>query len=134
MNNYGTVGGVISLQSHAVGTFKTCDFENNIGFYSGGVIYVTTESYFTAISCEFIKNYANETSTIDVLGGSNTKNITIESCNFESNSAIKNTLSFMHALVKIKDSQFLYNTATLRTKNIFCGFSEIYVERCQFKS
>ena len=40
----------------------------------------------------------------------------------------------MYSNVVIKNSEFFDNMASLRTKGIFCGFSTIYVERCQFKT
>ncbi len=60
-------------------------------------------------------------------------NITIKGSSFEGNSANKNTMSFMYANAIIKNSEFIDNIAVLRTKGIFCGFSTLIVERCQFK-
>lgn len=97
-------------------------------------MYLVTESYFTILNSEFSKNTANETSTIDVLGSSSIYNNTLSNCIFKENSAQKNTISFMYALTYITNSQFIDNKATTRTKNIFCGFSTIYVEKSYFRS
>lgn len=104
-------------------------FSSNTGYASAGVLYVSTDSYFDAESCTFSSNYANETSVIQVLGSSTTYNNTINYCTFDSNSALKNTISLMYANTNIENSEFTYNTATGRTKNVFCGFSTITVYR-----
>lgn len=70
---------------------------------------MSTESYFEATACEFISNHANQTSVIEVLGSSATDNITITSCQFETNIAIKNSLSLMYSNVVIKNSEFFDN-------------------------
>ena len=88
-------------------------------------MYVSTESYFKAEECEFTENYSNETSTIEILGSSKTENIELDYCTFETNEVIRNTMSLMYANVIIKNSEFINNIATERTKNIFCGFSTI---------
>lgn len=97
-------------------------------------MYVSTESYFTLDSCEFTSNIANETSTIEVLGSSQNNNITIKSSRFESNRAIKNTLSLMYSLAYIEKCYFVTNKATSRTKNIFVGFSTLIVSGTTFRS
>lgn len=95
---------------------------------------MATESYFDAISCEFSENYANDTSTIDVLGSSITNNITITGCSFEKNQALKNTISLMRANVVIDSGFFSGNKAETRSKNLFIGFSTVLVRGCTFKS
>ena len=44
-----------------------------------------------------------------------------------------NTISLMYALVEITSSTFAENKATSRTKNIFAGFSDLYLYSCTFK-
>lgn len=92
-------GGCITLDTKSYMLANQVKFDSNIGYLSGGVMYVSTESYFAAVDCSFTNNYANETSTIEVLGSSSTNNITISSCNFEKNSASKNTISLMYSNV-----------------------------------
>ncbi len=77
--------------------------------------------------CEFKKNKANDSSAISVLDSSKTNNITLSYCNFESNEAIKNTISLIYSKVLIQATEFNRNVATTRSKNIFCGFSEVYI-------
>ena len=98
------------------------------------MLYVSTSSYFDIVVSEFTYNYANETSTIYILGSSSTHNITINGCTFEYNTAIKNTLSFMYAQAFLIQTEFNYNSATQRTKNVFIGFSTMIMKSCIFKS
>lgn len=106
----------------------------NKAYASSGVLYVSTQSYFEIYTSDFSQNTANLTSTIDILGSSDTNNNTISGCTFESNTAIKNTLSFMYASTIVTSSEFNYNIATQRTKNIFIGFSTMIMSGCLFKS
>ena len=113
---------------------KNVKFTLNVGYLQAGVLYVSTSSYFDLVVSEFSYNQANETSTIYILGSSSTKNVTIDGCTFEYNTAIKNTLSFMYAQALVTSTDFDYNSATERTKNIFIGFSTIIMNKCTFKS
>jgi len=72
-DNYAHRGGVIVLSQGASMDVTGCSFEKNIAAYSGGVIFVNTESYFTISSSAFLSNYANSSSVIDVLGSSSTE-------------------------------------------------------------
>lgn len=98
------------------------------------MLYITTNSFFDAVSCEFTYNYANQTSTIEVLRSSTLQNNTIKTCNFDRNTAVKNTLSLMYSKVVIENSYFTYNQASERTKNIFVGFSDVVVTGSMFRS
>ena len=61
-------------------------------------MFVTTQSTFNIISTLFFGNYANVSSTIDVLGSSSTLINYITTCTFQENSAVKNTVSLNTAL------------------------------------
>jgi hypothetical protein len=70
---------------------------------------VTTDSYFDIDSSSFEKNYAKETSTIDILGSSKVFNNTIRSTYFEDNTAVKKTMSIMISNIIISRVQFVNN-------------------------
>ncbi len=95
---------------------------------------MTTESYFDIESTTFEKNYAKETSTIDILSSSKLFNNTIQSSYFEENTAIKKTMSIMISNIIIQRVQFINNQASQKTKVIFAGFSQILLDSCNFKS
>ena len=90
-------------------------------------MFIQSGSYMTCNSCQFLKNYANRSSVISSLESSSDFNISLIYCNFESNSALMNSLSFEHSNVYIKYSEFTLNMAVERSKNIFCAFSNVYV-------
>ena len=99
--NYAHRGGVLSIDSNATMSARLSKFLNNIAYSSGGVMYVSTESYFNITSSVFEENFANLTSTIEILGSSSTKNCTLIGCRFALNTAIKNTASFMYSKVYV---------------------------------
>ena len=134
LHNSGSIGGVLSLQQYSAGFFDGVTFNSNEGYASAGVMYISTESYFTATNCDFKYNTANETSTIQVLGSSSTNNITLNYCTFQNNSATMNSISLMYSNVVIEYSQFVDNHASQRSKNIFCGFSTMLVHDSLFQS
>lgn len=126
-------GGVLSLDTSAYLYAKTCKFTSNLALDSAGVLAVYTDSYFTLKGCDFTSNSANTTSAINVVGSSTTYNNTIYACNFESNTAIMNTLSLMYSKTNITKCYFSKNTADERTKNIFIGFSNVTITDTSFK-
>ncbi|CDW71354.1 UNKNOWN [Stylonychia lemnae] len=132
--NYGNVGGVISINQNSYLYIHSCSFTNNYAYASAGVIYVSTESYFTTINTIYTKNYAPETATIQVLGSSPIANNTILNCNFEYNTADKNTISLMYSNTYISKSSFENNKATIRSKNIFMGFSNVQIYDTKFSN
>jgi len=134
VKNYAHRGGVIVLSQGAHMEVAGCTFEENIAAYSGGVIFVNTESYFDIRSSAFLSNYANSSSVIDVLGSSSTNQLEIYQCRFERNEAIESTISFMFALSEISSCYFTRNIAQQRTKNIFMGFSEVSIRDTTFRS
>ena len=69
---------------------------------------------------------------LEALGSSSTQNITITKTVIESNIADENTMQFMYSSVMIDQVQFTTNVATQHSKNIFIGFSQIYISNCQF--
>ena len=67
-----------------------------------------------------------------MLGSSLINNNTIINCNFESNTAVKNTISLMYSNTYISKTTFSDNKATVKSKNIFVGFSNIVIEETTF--
>lgn len=132
--NYAHRGGVIVLSQGANMEVAGCSFQKNTASYSGGVIFVNTESYFSIRSSAFLSNYANSSSVIDVLGSSSTEQLSIYQSRFERNEAIESTISFMFALSGLSSCYFTRNTAEERTKNIFMGFSEVTIRETTFRS
>jgi len=110
------------------------EFIQNTATYAGGVVFVNTGSYFDIDSSSFLSNYANSSSVIEVLGSSQTEELTINKCRFERNEAIESSISFMYARSNITRSYFTRNKAEERTKNIFMGFSTIDIEDTTFRS
>lgn len=70
---------------------------------------MTTESIFNIAFSDFSHNIASSASTIEVLGSSPTLTNYIVQCNFESNVADTNTISFNQALAVISKSFFTNN-------------------------
>ena len=97
-------------------------------------MFATTQSLFNIRNSDFIKNYADVSSTIDALGVSSTGTNFIELCTFEQNKANKNTISLNKARASIMKSSFIENTANERSKNLFIGFSEVNISDCTFRS
>lgn len=110
--NLASVGGVIIMKSYSYLFAKQIQFSENTAYELAGVLQVTTESYFDIESTTFEKNYAKETSTIDILGSSKLFNNTIRSSYFEDNTAIKKTMSLMISNNIISRVQFVNNQAT----------------------
>lgn len=110
------------------------NFQYNKAYSSAGVIFVSTEAYFEIDDSNFLENQAIYASTIEVLGSSSSNNITISGSTFEKNSANKNTISLMYSYVIIRKSYFTNNLALTESKNIFCGFTTVYVSDCTFRS
>jgi hypothetical protein len=94
-NNKASIGGVIIMKSFSYLLAQQVQFNENTAYELAGVLQVTTESYFDIESSTFEKNYAKETSTIDILGSSKLFNNTIRSSYFEENLAVKKTMSLM---------------------------------------
>ncbi|CDW75587.1 UNKNOWN [Stylonychia lemnae] len=130
--NIGNIGGVIQMNQNSYLSVSSSYFTNNQAYYSAGVIYVTTESHFDINGTIFNKNQASEVSTINVLKSSLSMNNTLIKCEFTQNKAIKNTLTLMYSKTQIIGSIFKDNEATQRSKNLFIGFSEIYVINTKF--
>jgi hypothetical protein len=57
-------------------------FEFNLAQEIGGVIFVTTQSFFQIRNSEFLSNEANISSTVDVLGASSYIINVIDTCTF----------------------------------------------------
>ncbi|TNV88247.1 hypothetical protein FGO68_gene13755 [Halteria grandinella] len=127
-------GGVLKLEASGNLTVIQGYFEQNSAYEQAGVLFVTTQSLFNIKNTDFIKNYGNVSSTIDVLGGSSSETNYIESCTFENNRAEKNTLALNKAKAVISKTYFRDNTANERTKNLFLGFAEVNISDCTFKS
>ena len=70
---------------------------------------MTTYSYFTLDVTTIDNNYANETSTIQILDSSKLQNNTIRGCYFENNRAVTKTFSIMNSKTLIKRTQFTFN-------------------------
>jgi hypothetical protein len=77
IKNMASIGGVIIMKSYSYLFAKQLQFNENTAYELAGVLQVTTESYFDIESTTFEKNYAKETSTIDILGSSKLFNNTI---------------------------------------------------------
>jgi predicted outer membrane repeat protein len=133
-NNQAIRGGVIKLEALANFTAYQVYFVQNSARELGGVIFATTQSLFNIKNSEFLKNFADVSSTIDALGVSSTGTNYIELCNFEQNRANKNTISLNKARASISKSSFIENTANERSKNLFIGFSEVNISDCTFRS
>ena len=133
-NNQAVRGGVIKLEASANFTVYQVQFSKNSARELGGVMFATTQSLFNIKNSDFIKNFADVSSTIDALGVSSTGLNIIELCTFESNYANKNTISLNKARALISKTQFVENTALERTKNLFLGFSEVNITDCTFRS
>eukprot|EP00347_Sterkiella_histriomuscorum_P017716 403348268 len=131
--NYAHKGGVFILTEKSYTIFNSLSIQYNQGFSSAGVLFVTTEAYFEMLACDILENQANQTSFLEVLQSSTAKNITIINTLIQKNKAIKNTVSLMYANVYIFKSTFDRNIATERTKNIFVGFSSLYIMNSNFK-
>ncbi|CDW82066.1 UNKNOWN [Stylonychia lemnae] len=102
-------------------SFKLC------GVTSEGGVFSISDTTLIDNGSTYDSNYAIQGGVIQVMEGSKDQNITFTRCIFESNFALKNTISVLQANMLIEDSQFLQNTATERSKNIFAGFSSIYI-------
>jgi len=133
-SNYAHRGGVIVLSQGSNMLVIGSEFSKNTATYSGGVVFVNTESYFEIESTAFLSNYANSSSVIEVLGSSATEELTLHQCRFERNEAFESSISFMYARSNITRSYFTRNKAEERTKNIFMGFSTIDIEESTFRS
>lgn len=105
------MAGAIAIESYGYMYASTITFTSNTGYYSSGVMYVSTNSYFDMKNSDFKTNKANLTSTIEVLGSSKNYNITISGCTFDSNIAIKNTISLMYSYAIVTNTFFTYNSA-----------------------
>ncbi|CDW72107.1 UNKNOWN [Stylonychia lemnae] len=127
INNKAKRGGVFSLNSASQINLTGSIFQQNQGFYESGVLNLETSSVANVFNCKFLQNMASESSVMLVMEGSKDQNITFRQCLFEANKAQKNTISVLQANLLIEDSQFLQNTATERSKNIFAGFSSLYI-------
>ena len=64
-------------------------------------MFATTQSLFNIKNTDFIKNFADVSSTIDALGVSSISTNYIDLCSFEKNKANKNTISLNKARVEI---------------------------------
>ncbi|CDW87056.1 UNKNOWN [Stylonychia lemnae] len=126
-NNIAKRGGVFLLNSASFLTISGSLFEQNQAYYESGVINLETSSVSNVSTSKFIKNKAQESSVLLVMEGSKDYNITFKQCLFEQNQADKNTISILQANLLIKDSQFSENNALERSKNIFAGFSSVYI-------
>ena len=82
----------------------------------------------------FISNFANVSSSIDVLGSSSYLPNRISRCQFLNNTAIKNTVSFKESKAIIEDTKFRNNYSNERSKNIFVAFAEVNISGCYFSS
>lgn len=132
--NMASIGGVIIMKSFSYLLGKQVQFSENTAYELAGVLQVTTDSYFDIDSSSFEKNYAKETSTIDILGSSKVFNNTIRSTYFEDNTAVKKTMSIMISNIIISRVQFVNNQASQKTKVMFVGFSQILLDNCNFKN
>eukprot|EP00347_Sterkiella_histriomuscorum_P001991 403369895 len=131
--NYAYRGGVVQLSSTSFFYGKDLEFTYNQALTSAGVIYVSTESFIQLEASIFQNNLADENSVIEIIGGSQDTYSLISSTYFEENTARLNTLSFLYALAKIDNCYFQNNYADERSKNIFIGFSTVYITSSTFK-
>lgn len=99
-------GGAIKLEAAGNLTTWVCTFSQNSATGIGGVLFVTTQSVFNVMNSDFLSNYGNSTSTIDILGGSATLINYIIGCTFQQNTALKNTVSLNQARVSITNCLF----------------------------
>jgi len=53
-------------------------------------------------------------------------------CDFEDNTADRNTISLMYSNTYIAQSSFTNNKASVKSKNIFMGFSNIWIFDTKF--
>jgi hypothetical protein len=127
-------GGVIKLEASGNLTSMYCGFFFNQGVEIGGVVFVTTQSLFNIMDSSFMSNFANLSSCIDVLGSSSYLPNRISRCQFQNNTAIKNTASFKESKVIIEKTKFRDNYSTERSKNLFVAFAEVNITECYFSS
>lgn len=127
-------GGVVKLESQGNFTSIEASYHFNLAQEIGGVIFVTTQSFFSMIDSTFISNEANVSSTIDVLGSSSYLTNRIEGCSFSNNTAYKNTISLKESRAYIAFSKFKNNLSKERSKNLFVAFSEVNITDCEFSS
>lgn len=79
-------------------------------------------------SSEFTENRANQSSAIEVIQSHRYYNVTIYDCIFESNTALSNTITLVYSNTVVNASEFKTNIAQYKSKNIFAGFSYLYVQ------
>ena len=132
--NKASSGASIFLESDSNLYATSLLFANNTASGSGGAVYLATGSYFQMSKCTFQMNTANDSSAIYVVKSADDRNITLDRCTFEDNTAYKNTLTFMYAQVLISSCYFQRNMAVRRSKNIFSMFSTIQVTSSLFQS
>eukprot|EP00347_Sterkiella_histriomuscorum_P009503 403340963 len=131
--NYASRGAVFYLSDDSELIIKGSSFYENYAYKEAGVIYMETGSYATIKDSEFYKNYAYENSVLQVLEGSKLNNITLDQCDIYQNNAQKNTVSVIQGDMLIKDCSFNKNWALEKTKNIFAGFSNLYIFNTVFR-
>eukprot|EP00347_Sterkiella_histriomuscorum_P007237 403349735 len=131
--NYASRGGVFFLSSDSYISMTSVSVYQNYAYQDAGVIYMETGSLLYAVDTTFSKNYAGENSVLQVLEGNKTNNITFNQCTFENNKADKNTMSIIYGNVLIQSCIFSKNLANSRSKNIFAGFSNIFIINTQFR-
>eukprot|EP00347_Sterkiella_histriomuscorum_P024148 403332142 len=132
-DNYSRRGGAILISSNSQLLITGSEFYNNYAYEDAGVIYMETGSHANITNSAFHNNYAYENSVLQILEGSQVTNITITQCEFYQNTAQKNTISVIKGSIIIQDSQFSKNLAYERSKNIFAGFSQVYIYRTTFR-
>eukprot|EP00347_Sterkiella_histriomuscorum_P008702 403344080 len=132
-DNYASKGGVIFMSTDSELVITGSKFYQNQAYKDAGVIYLETGSFGTITDSEFYQNSAYENSVLQILEGSKLKNITLDYCSIYQNSAQRNTISVIEGDLTIKDSNFNKNQAYEKTKNIFAGFSNLFIHNTVFR-
>ena len=79
--------GVIHIEQHGFIKFQFVVFEKNKAYHQAGVLYASTYATFYMDTCELNSNWANESSTINLLKTSSSSNITLDNTIFFDNEA-----------------------------------------------